>query len=54
MEKRRALTWFTRVGHEEVWAERLDLVLIYFHLNNGARGGGVCGNDDIVLACESE
>ena len=47
-------TRLARVRHEEMRAERLDLVLVRLHLHDGARGGRVGRDDDIVLPRQSE
>ncbi len=48
------LTWLPRVSHSEMRAERLDFVLVGFHLDDGAGGSGVPCQNDEALPNESE
>lgn len=43
-------TWFTRVGHEQVRAELLDLVEVVLHFDDGSGGGGVRCNDHVAFS----
>ncbi len=51
---KRLRTWLAGVGHEKMWAEDLDFVLVAFHFHDRASGNCVCSDDNIALACESE
>jgi hypothetical protein len=47
-------TGFSRVGHDKLWSEDLDLVLVDLHLHDRPRGRRVRGHENVALADERE
>lgn len=47
-------TRLSRVRHQQMWCERLDLVLVDLHLHDRSCGGRVRGHEDVALARQRE